>query len=77
MKNNEGMPSASNRLFAFVARKPANGACNQCHVFAELNADQPARAIVNFVNKLVLSGNNTFHRKTADMVWFGPSSRAA
>ena len=76
MKNNEGMPSASNRLFAFVARKPANRACNQCHVFAELDADQPARAIVNFVNKLMLSGNSTSTGKTADMVWFNPGSRA-
>ena len=59
MKNNEGVPSASNRLFAFVARKPATRACNQCHVFAELNDDQPARAIVNFVNKLMLSENST------------------
>jgi len=68
MKNNDGMPSASNRLFAFVARKPANRACNQCHVFAELDADQPARAIVNFVNKLMLSGNSTSTGRTADMV---------
>ena len=44
------------RLFAFVARKPATSvAWNQCHVFAELDPDQPARAIVNFVNKLMLS----------------------
>jgi len=68
MKNNDGMPSASNRLFAFVARKPANRACNQCHVFAELDADQPARAIVNFVNKLMLSGNSTSTGRSADLV---------
>eukprot|EP00090_Calanus_glacialis_P008795 TRINITY_DN17134_c0_g1_i1.p1 TRINITY_DN17134_c0_g1~~TRINITY_DN17134_c0_g1_i1.p1 ORF type:complete len:944 (-),score=147.40 TRINITY_DN17134_c0_g1_i1:1562-4393(-) len=68
MKNNDGLPSASNKLFAFVARKPANRACNQCHVFAELDADQPARAIVNFVNKLMLSGNTTSTGRSADMV---------
>jgi len=68
MKNNDGIPSASNRLFAFVARKPANRACNQCHVFAELDADQPARAIVNFVNKLMLSGSSTNTGRSADLV---------
>ena len=38
-----------------MARKTGSSlvAGNQCHVFAELDADQPARAIVNFVNKLM------------------------
>jgi tensin len=66
MKDEHGMPSASNRLFGFVARKPASRSCNQCHVFAELDPDQPARAIVNFVNKLMLSGNSANAR--ADIV---------
>ncbi|KAI5641467.1 phosphotyrosine-binding domain-containing protein [Phthorimaea operculella] len=41
------------RIFAFVARASA-GSDNQCHVFAELEPEQPATAIVNFVNKALL-----------------------
>ncbi|XP_026329297.1 tensin-2 isoform X4 [Hyposmocoma kahamanoa] len=41
------------RIFAFVARA-SQGADNQCHVFAELEPEQPATAIVNFVNKALL-----------------------
>ena len=67
-----GSAPGSNRLFAFVARKsPASSrACNQCHVFAELDAEQPARAIVNFVNKVMLSGHtNSLHSgRAVDMV---------
>ncbi|XP_049864999.1 tensin isoform X2 [Pectinophora gossypiella] len=44
------------RVFAFVARASL-GADNQCHVFAELEPEQPATAIVNFVNKALL-GNS-------------------
>jgi tensin len=62
------------RLFAFVARRPTQAGCNQCHVFAELDPDQPARAIVNFVNKLMLNGSNgatataAAHLRPSDMV---------
>jgi tensin len=62
------------RLFAFVARRPTQAGCNQCHVFAELDPDQPARAIVNFVNKLMLNGSNgatataAVHLRPSDMV---------
>ena len=44
------------RCFGFVARKPAHKSDNQCHIFAELEPEQPAVAIVNFVNK-VMMGN--------------------
>lgn len=44
----------SRRVFAFVARS-SSGADNQCHVFAELEPEQPATAIVNFVNKVHIS----------------------
>ncbi|KAL4708121.1 hypothetical protein ACJJTC_009900 [Scirpophaga incertulas] len=44
------------RIFAFVART-STAADNQCHVFAELEPEQPATAIVNFVNKALL-GNS-------------------
>ena len=42
------------KIFGFVARKPTSrSGHNQCHLFAELDPDQPARAIVNFVNKVL------------------------
>ncbi|XP_044742901.1 tensin-1 isoform X3 [Chrysoperla carnea] len=49
-----GMPISSNRCFGFVARKPASSSVdNQCHIFAELEPEQPATAIVNFVSKVM------------------------
>lgn len=42
------------RCFGFVARKPAHKSDNQCHVFAELELEQPSTAIVNFVNKVIM-----------------------
>ena len=45
------------RIFGFVARKLTSRASNQCHVFAEQDPDQPARAIVNFVNKVLLNNS--------------------
>jgi len=68
LKSADGSLSAPNKLFAFVARKAAARACNQCHVFAELDLDQPARAIVNFVNKLMMSTSNGSTGRPADMV---------
>ncbi|XP_042348396.1 tensin-2 isoform X1 [Plectropomus leopardus] len=43
------------RVFGFVARKPGSLAENVCHLFAELDPEQPASAIVNFINKVMLS----------------------
>lgn len=43
------------KIFGFVARKPASNVDNQCHLFAELEPEQPATAIVNFVNKVLNS----------------------
>ena len=31
----------------------------QCHVFAEFDPEQPARAIVNFVNKVMMNSGGT------------------
>ncbi|XP_015610038.1 tensin-3 isoform X4 [Cephus cinctus] len=45
---------SAHRCFGFVARKPAHKSDNQCHVFAELEPEQPATAIVNFVNKVMM-----------------------
>ncbi|XP_053499072.1 tensin-2 isoform X4 [Ictalurus furcatus] len=42
------------RVFGFVAKKPGSVAENVCHLFAELDPDQPAIAIVNFINKVML-----------------------
>ncbi|XP_041655722.1 tensin-2 isoform X2 [Cheilinus undulatus] len=43
------------RVFGFVAKKPGSLAENVCHLFAELDPEQPASAIVNFINKVMLS----------------------
>lgn len=43
------------RVFGFVAKKPGSLAVNVCHLFAELDPEQPASAIVNFINKVMLS----------------------
>uniref|UniRef100_A0A3Q0S7L9 Tensin 2a n=1 Tax=Amphilophus citrinellus TaxID=61819 RepID=A0A3Q0S7L9_AMPCI len=43
------------RVFGFVAKKPGCTAENVCHLFAELDPDQPASAIVNFINKVMLA----------------------
>ncbi|XP_051563576.1 tensin-2 isoform X2 [Myxocyprinus asiaticus] len=41
------------RMFGFVARR-SGGMGNVCHLFAELDPEQPAKAIVNFINKVML-----------------------
>ncbi|XP_066587703.1 tensin-3 isoform X2 [Prorops nasuta] len=51
-------PLSAHRCFGFVARKPAHKSDNQCHVFAELEPEQPATAIVNFVNKVMMGNSN-------------------
>ncbi|XP_074032700.1 focal adhesion protein tensin isoform X6 [Leptinotarsa decemlineata] len=51
-----GSSKSSNRIFGFVARKPnVSNPDNQCHLFAELEPEQPATAIVNFLNKVLTS----------------------
>ncbi|XP_061583712.1 tensin-2-like isoform X2 [Cololabis saira] len=42
------------RMFGFVARRAGTATENVCHLFAELDPDQPAVAIVNFINKVML-----------------------
>lgn len=41
-------------MFGFVAKKPGSASENVCHLFAELDPEQPAAAIVNFINKVML-----------------------
>ncbi|XP_043283550.1 tensin-3 isoform X3 [Venturia canescens] len=54
VSDDTGRPLSAHRCFGFVARKPAHKTDNQCHVFAELELGQPATAIVNFVNKVMM-----------------------
>lgn len=42
------------RVFGFVARKHSGASDNACHLFAELDPEQPASAIVNFVTKIMI-----------------------
>ncbi|XP_028432042.1 tensin-2 isoform X1 [Perca flavescens] len=46
--------SASSKMFGFVARRTGNATENVCHLFAEMDPEQPAVAIVNFINKVML-----------------------
>ncbi|XP_037540952.1 tensin-2 [Nematolebias whitei] len=43
------------KVFGFVAKKPGSAGENVCHLFAELDPEQPASAIVNFINKVMLA----------------------
>ncbi|XP_076459014.1 tensin-3-like isoform X4 [Babylonia areolata] len=42
------------KIFGFVARKQGGGTDNSCHLFAELDPEQPASAIVNFITKVMI-----------------------
>ncbi|XP_058529776.1 tensin-2 isoform X2 [Ochotona princeps] len=44
----------TSKIFGFVAKKPGSPWENVCHVFAELDPDQPAGAIVTFITKVLL-----------------------
>ncbi|XP_066527330.1 tensin-2 isoform X4 [Hoplias malabaricus] len=46
--------STTSKVFGFVAKKPGSVVENVCHLFAELDPEQPATAIVNFINKVML-----------------------
>uniref|UniRef100_A0A4W5JDL3 Tensin 2a n=1 Tax=Hucho hucho TaxID=62062 RepID=A0A4W5JDL3_9TELE len=48
------IPEKGQQVFGFVAKKPGSMAENVCHLFAELDPEQPASAIVNFINKVML-----------------------
>ncbi|XP_055360893.1 tensin-1 isoform X7 [Betta splendens] len=43
------------KLFGFVARKQGSTTDNVSHLFAEMDPEQPASAIVNFVSKMIAS----------------------
>ncbi|XP_070966519.1 tensin-2-like isoform X2 [Oncorhynchus clarkii lewisi] len=44
----------SSKVFGFVARRTGSASENVCHLFAEMDPEQPAVAIVNFINKVML-----------------------
>lgn len=44
----------ASRIFGFVAKKLESPWENVCHLFAELDPDQPAGAIVTFITKVLL-----------------------
>ncbi|XP_069041206.1 tensin-2 isoform X2 [Lepisosteus oculatus] len=44
----------TSKIFGFVAKKQGSVLENVCHLFAELDPEQPASAIVNFINKVML-----------------------
>ncbi|XP_041835790.1 tensin-2-like isoform X2 [Melanotaenia boesemani] len=46
--------STSSKMFGFVARRTGTTTENVCHLFAEMDPEQPALAIVNFINKVML-----------------------
>jgi len=50
--------SCVSRVFGFVAKKQGGVAENSCHLFAELDLEQPASAIVNFVTKILMASHN-------------------
>ncbi|XP_042223205.1 tensin-1-like [Homarus americanus] len=54
-KNEDGTPLGSLRVFGFVAKKGASRTENQCHILAELEPEQPATAICNFVTKVMMT----------------------
>ncbi|XP_070759563.1 tensin-2-like [Enoplosus armatus] len=46
--------STLSKMFGFVARRTGSATENVCHLFAEMDPEQPAVAIVNFINKVML-----------------------
>ncbi|KAK2722238.1 hypothetical protein QYM36_002697 [Artemia franciscana] len=58
-KDEKGNILSNNRYFGFVARKPGSSVDNQVHIFAEYELEQPASAIVSFVNRILTSTNRS------------------
>lgn len=51
---NSDIPVKNQHIFAFVAKKTPTSTDNQCHIFCELEARQPASAIVSFAQKVLM-----------------------
>lgn len=43
-----------NRIFGVVCKPRVNTGSNECHLFVELDPDQPAVAIVDFINRYLI-----------------------
>ncbi|XP_067145369.1 tensin-2-like isoform X2 [Centruroides vittatus] len=54
----KGVDVASGACFGFVAKKKAGLNDNQCHLLAELEKEQPASAILDFVRKVMSEGRS-------------------
>jgi tensin len=53
------IPVVNYRIYAFVAKRTPTSQDNQCHVFCELDPNQPAAAIVSFANRVILTNYST------------------
>jgi len=42
------------RIFGLTTKPSANLGNNECHLFVELDPDQPAIAIVDFINRYLI-----------------------
>lgn len=51
---NSEIPVRNQHIFAFVAKRTNASSDNMCHIFCELEARQPASAIVSFAQKVLL-----------------------
>ncbi|CAD6994796.1 unnamed protein product [Ceratitis capitata] len=51
--SNQDPERVSKTIFAFVARPITGSKDNQCHIFCDLSANQPASAIVSFTHKVL------------------------
>ncbi|KAG5672301.1 hypothetical protein PVAND_002437 [Polypedilum vanderplanki] len=56
---NSDIPVKNQHIFAFIAKKTQSASDNQCHIFCELEARQPAAAITSFAQKVLLAEDST------------------
>ncbi|KAH0819230.1 hypothetical protein GEV33_003560 [Tenebrio molitor] len=60
-----GTTASPNRIFGFIARKPnVSNPDNQCHLFAELEPEQPAIAIMDYIKDIAELREKIKSRKT-------------
>lgn len=71
--NTQAVSFNPTRLFGFVARKQGSTTDNVSHLFAELDPDQPASAIVSFTSKMMKRWNPPTSKKWQWPFWHLPS----
>ncbi|KAG7229709.1 hypothetical protein INR49_012504, partial [Caranx melampygus] len=59
------LTDSKRRMFGFVARRTGSATENVCHLFAEMDPEQPAVAIVNFINKAKQNWQEDVESRTA------------